>query len=293
MQVRVTPLGVMDKDTDPQYLRDRNYEDAHDIRMESMAGGSAVAVTNNKGNDITVAIPDYTTSTKSYRVDFDIQEEYSDGVAVPNFVTIRLVDSGLPAGYYEYYNIFNSGQYTVTTYYDELIAFIQSLDNGVYIPLIAFTISALNIDPLSTTKGWFTIEQNAVEDKDFELLVQLGNGCTFTQISEYVDTSTDYSMKIVGMQQVDTDMFVCSASNDNIISEIGVITHNENLDVYTYTRLLRSSKIGFRTDHQVQIEGEKNQDRVLIYILPEIRCLCRIIKHCLYFNCSELRVIIT
>ena len=62
MEVRVTPKGVMDKDTDLLSVNQGNYIDANDIRMESVAGASAVAITNNKGNDEVISIPNTTAS---------------------------------------------------------------------------------------------------------------------------------------------------------------------------------------------------------------------------------------
>ena len=49
-QVRVTPSGIMDKDTDVSYVNQGNYTDANNIRHRQTDGGNFAGIMPIKGN---------------------------------------------------------------------------------------------------------------------------------------------------------------------------------------------------------------------------------------------------
>lgn len=53
--------------------------------------------------------------------------------------------------------------------------------------------------------------------------------------------------------------------NTSSVSEIGVQTRDNNTNIFTYTRLLRSKELGFKTIHQIDSVAEKNNTKTSVY----------------------------
>lgn len=77
-QVRVTPLGVIDQNTDVRYLNKGNYTDALNIRHRDVdtnnTDGSPYLI---KGTAESITIPGITTQTKTYRIYVQTSGNYS------------------------------------------------------------------------------------------------------------------------------------------------------------------------------------------------------------------------
>lgn len=85
MQVRVTPSGVMDKDTDVSFIGQGNYTDANNIRNRRIEGGNFGGKMPIKGNVLTQlnldpaiyspsiqnGIPNYTSDSKKFKIKLD------------------------------------------------------------------------------------------------------------------------------------------------------------------------------------------------------------------------------
>lgn len=69
MQVKVTPVGVLDKDTDIKYVGNGNYTDAENIRhRDSETENTNGEISLIQGNDLRVTIPNITAQDKQYRI---------------------------------------------------------------------------------------------------------------------------------------------------------------------------------------------------------------------------------
>lgn len=265
--IRNTPSGGMDKDTDLQYIGGGNYQDAHDVRTQDIAGNTGVAMANIKGNDVAITIPNITSSIKSYRIYVDTSEADLGGTVLPLSGKLKLVDSALPGGEFE---SATTTSFTIdpTTHYGNLVTLLQTLDNGFYNPDDPFAIGAFTTT--GTYTGYFTISQNAIVDSDFSVLQTEGNLISKIElISEYRPSATDMTLKVIGLEQIHDYVFVLSVSNHEFsfghVSEVGVLQYDDNTQVYTYTRLLRSNNLGFSPNYQAQIKGEVDQDRISLY----------------------------
>lgn len=53
------------------------------------------------------------------------------------------------------------------------------------------------------------------------------------------------------------------------VGEIGVITYNENSDLFTYTRLVRSRQLNFIRKKQIDCYVEKNSDKISVYFTDD------------------------
>lgn len=88
-QVRVTPLGVIDQNTDVRYVNRGNYTDALNIRHRDFdtnnTDGAPYLI---KGTTQSIAIPDLATQTKTYRIKVATSGNYSGTVTGENIVKI-------------------------------------------------------------------------------------------------------------------------------------------------------------------------------------------------------------
>jgi len=92
--VKVTPSGIMDKDTDVSYISGGNYTDANDIRHRQTDGGNFNGVMPIKGNalsqlkldpaiyspSIQNGIPNYSADDKKFKVKIDISDIVSGSI---------------------------------------------------------------------------------------------------------------------------------------------------------------------------------------------------------------------
>jgi hypothetical protein len=89
-QVRVTPSGIMDKDTDVSYVNQGNYTDANNIRHRQTDGGNFAGIMPIKGNlnkltevngASSTSLPTYVAGEKKYRVTLNITDLISGELA--------------------------------------------------------------------------------------------------------------------------------------------------------------------------------------------------------------------
>lgn len=264
MQVRVTPKGIMDKDTELVSLREGNYPDANGIRFRTVDGNLSTAPSNIKGNALGFSIPDSPLSqTKKYRVYIDISKYMPD-----NFVsqavegTITCHDGGVTDS-----NTFFIGVSTLAAFYTSITAELDLLTfSGTY--TTPFTYSALTT--IDSSHGYFDLTPNEIVDQDFFFTYVGDPFFSLLIIDEYLSASGNRSMKIVGSEKIGTDLIITSASRaiygGKTMSEIGVASYNEDTGAYTYTRLLRSTQLGFSWDYQTEIKLELNGNRLSVYL---------------------------
>jgi len=67
--VRFNPVGNMDKDSDPRYVRQGNYTDAKNIQKLTEKGGTGGAVIPVKGNQHAFDLGSVTAQSKKYRIE--------------------------------------------------------------------------------------------------------------------------------------------------------------------------------------------------------------------------------
>jgi hypothetical protein len=99
--VRFNPVGNMDKDSDPRYVRQGNYIDAKNIQKLTEKGGTGGAVIPVKGNEYAFELGSVQAQNKKYRIKEGETESYDIGeVSFSNkggFVTVLVITvSNLP-----------------------------------------------------------------------------------------------------------------------------------------------------------------------------------------------------
>jgi hypothetical protein len=82
--VRFNPVGNMDKDSDPRYVRQGNYIDAKNIQKLTEKGGTGGAVIPTKGNEFAFDLGCFEPQNKKYR----IKKGESDRFTVDRFNTV-------------------------------------------------------------------------------------------------------------------------------------------------------------------------------------------------------------
>lgn len=279
MQVRVTPSGSLDKDTELVYVGQGNYVDANDIRHRHTGDqnfGGIMSVLGNK-NVITAIddtgatvdyIPGYTAKTKIFRVYFDLSA-ILNGSVTANVGNITLVTS---AG-----NAFTSSNFTLNIavaagYAAALQAELNFLaaSAGYGGPFVFGPLSA-GVTPNSY---FFTL--STTFDTDFVFQVQniTAKICEFKLAQEYVNTPG--SFKVVGSQQLDDEATFIWLAGSNVtavgsiiseVSEIGVLLklQGANLGKYQYRRLIRSKQLGFSQQRRIEAEIEKIGNQINFY----------------------------
>jgi len=261
MQIRVTPSGIMDKDTDLAYVNQGNYIDANDIRHRQTDGSTFGGVMSVAGNKQMLAIPSYSASTKTFRIYVDLSK-IADGSVASNEGDLYLQNSAGTV----YSNLtLNITGTVIAPYITTLKGFFNTLSNAAYGGL--FTYSATTIT--GTYTAYFDI--TTALDTDFILRVNNTNYelCTIKLKNEYYATGGDF--KVIGSQQLQDYLFVwlagtvVSSGITSEVSEIGVVYTIDGGSTYSYQRLLRSKKMGFSTERRVEAEIERNGDEVNLY----------------------------
>jgi hypothetical protein len=255
--VRLNTNGVMDKDTDSQFLREGNYEDANDIRHRSLVGSENQAIVPVVGNALAVTIPNTTITARVYRVFIDISSGTASGTLYyKDSATNAIAAANLSLSYT-----------TLADYYTAL----TNNSTGLFNSIVASPANPFQFTALTTTgtTGYFDVSLNQLTDLEY-LLWQVGNLFDIQLLTEYINSVK--SFKVIGSEELDGDVFVWSVTDrifdtsSRTISEIGVITYNEGANTYAYKRLIRSKLLDFDPNYRVQAQVEKtNIDQVNLY----------------------------
>lgn len=276
MQVRVTPSGSLDKDTELVYVNQGNYVDANDIRHRHTGDQNFGGIMSVLGNDNVITaiddagatvdyLPGYTTKSKIYRIYFDLTP-ILNGSVTANVGNMTLVRSdGTP---FSINNISISAN-TPVNYSNALRVQIEALRvaAGYGLP---FVFGALV--PSGTNQYYFTITLNPAMDTDYVFSVQnlTSSLCSFKVQQEYIGTPGTF--KVVGSQQLDDYVFLWLAGSNTIgnfseVSEIGVLIKGSgtNAGKYIYRRLIRSKQLGFSQNRRVEAEIEKIGNQINFY----------------------------
>lgn len=263
--VRVTPSGIMDKDTDLAYVSQGNYVDANDIRHRQTDGSSFGGVMSVAGNKHMLSIPGYGSSTKTFRIYIDLNN-IANGSVGGNDGDLYLENSSGTVYSNTSLNLSSSltGSY-LAAYATSLQSYFNVLSNAAYGGL--FTYSALTIT--GTYTAYFDLSTGL--DTEYVLRVNVGSSplCDIRLKSEYYATGGDF--KVIGSQQLQDYLFVWLAGDvistgiTSEVSEIGVIYTLDGGGTYNYRRLLRSKKLGFSTERRIEAEIERNGDEVNLY----------------------------
>ena len=256
--VRLNTTGIMDKDTDSQYLREGNYEDANDIRHRSLIGSENQAIVPVVGNVLGVTIPNTTVTARVYRVFLDITAGSASG-------TLYYKDSATNAINPAALSISFT---TLADYYTALTNNATGLFNSIVVsPANPFQFTALTTT--TATTGYFDVSLDQLTDDEY-LLWQVGDLFDIQLLTEYINSVK--SFKVIGSEELAGDVFVWSVTDrifdtsTRTISELGVITYNEGANTHSYTRLLRSKLLDFDPNYRVQAQVEKtNVDQVNLY----------------------------
>lgn len=275
MQVRVTPSGNLDKDTELVYVNQGNYVDANDIRhrhtgdqnfggiMSVLGNKNVIIATDDLGNSVDY-IPGYTAKSKIYRVYFDLNP-LLDGAVTANVGNITLTDS---SG-----NAYTANGATLNilvpaAYATALQAILDALGSNagyptpfVYGPLSVFAtpnVYYFNVSTPDDTEFVFTVNNTTAKI------------CEFKLAQEYVATPGSFS--VVGSQQLDDEFtFIwlagSVATTISEVSEIGVLIKAGGFSSgkYIYRRLIRSKQLGLSKDRRVEAEIERVGSQVNFY----------------------------
>ncbi len=261
-QVRVTPSGFMDKDTELSYVSQGNYVDALNVRHRGIdsSGGDYMAVTPIKGNSLAVTIPNYSPESQTYRVLVDVEQIYNGSLAGA-LATLTLESSTGVIYTKTNANYLSTNLAAAVTVIKNDLNYLSNLLFGGLFTYSATTVT--KTESGTDIAGYFDVTTTVVNSFVLRVDNIEGTYCTFEKNREYHNESG--SFEIVGSAQLDDDLFVLLAGDDknadgtSIISEIGVIYPSGS--AFAYTKLLRSQKLRFSQDkkHDTQIERVGSQ----------------------------------
>jgi len=267
MQVRVTPSGFMDKDTDPQYVGKGNYVDANDIRHRQTDGANFGGIMGVKGNSLQITIPQAAATTKLYRVYVTVSGLISGGGVPADDNSGKIVYEDT-SGTKTIVNAVADQNQTLLNYSNAIKGLILAAGGGG----TAFTFTSLT--SITSTYGYFEFYQNSITDNNYVVYHISDPGerdlCTITLIRDYISANVDFT--VIGSAEFQEDLFVFSASEDvnhptglRPVGEIGVIYYDNANDSYSYTRLLRTRELDFRRENRFEIEVEVIGNRIGLY----------------------------
>jgi hypothetical protein len=267
-QIRVTPSGVMDKDTDVSYVSQGNYTDANDIRHRQSDGGNFGGIMPIVGNTLTNTIPDYTATNKKFRVFLDVTELFDGNVGSISFVW-KVQEEGSA--------IIGIAPPNTATTIASLATFANTVYTTIttlvaYTPVGSFSFTATKTIGGNVYAGYFDIEFSG-NTLDYRLWVEntISNAASITVMQEWIPTAADRSFRVIGSQQLEEDLYVWLASvakSSGIISavsEIGIIYSTDNGVTFNYNRLIRTKNLGFSTDRKVEPVIERNGNEINMY----------------------------
>lgn len=276
-QVKVTPSGNLDKDTEASYINKGNYVDANDIRHRQIDGsnfGGIMPIDGNLNLITTVnsspgtTLPAVPTSTKKYRIYLDYNF-IANGIVTTMDGILVLTDTS---------NVTSTVNVSLTP--SSLGNFASGMQSELNALFIIRYGSGATFDPnttpfhfpTGTNLGYFTVTIPTGVDTDYTLSVNNTNIdvplCKIVLEDEYIATGT--SLRPIGSFQLEEYMFVWSASelstgNKSDISEIGVVySINQGID-YEYKTLCRTSKLGFFKERRLDIQGERVGSQINLY----------------------------
>jgi len=266
-QVRVTPSGRLDKDTEISYIREGNYTDAINIRHRNSDGQNIGGVMSIGGNNLEVTIPDYTATTQEYIVSFDA-DDITNGKINSHTGRLKLSTGDVSTDYeeYSYATTTAAATYAAITGHLSNLASIYNALPGTISP-ITFTYGALSAT--GTNQGAFSLTTSSVNE--FRLFLQNVEGeyFKFYLLSEYQPDNGSFS--VIGSKQVEDDLFVFLAGDDlnadgtSRVSEIGNIYPNPTGIGYLYTTLITTKRLTFHPERNVEIESEVVKDVINLY----------------------------
>lgn len=268
--VRITPSGIMDKDTELSYVGGGNYIDANDIRHRQADGNNFTGIMPIKGNALKNTIGGYTSGEKRYRFYVDISDIVSGELTshVAN-LTISFVYSGvglIPATYSGSVNYAGTSISGVVSTIQSSITSLVSLAGP---PAPTFSVA-----PPGGYVGNTAFFDMFWTGNDFTVAVENTQG-TYASVyllDEYLTSSGNFV--VVGSEQIDDDLFLFLASettvgNYSLVSEIGVLYSTDNDSTFTYTRLIRSKKLEFSKNRRIESQSEKTTDQISFYLTDD------------------------
>jgi len=261
-QIRVTPSGIMDKDTDVSYINQGNYTDANNIRHRQTDGGNFAGIMPINGNSLSASVSNYTSTNKLYRIFFDVTDIASGAVTANEGTLILKTNSNV---YFTNANL-NLGGTSLSGYASALKGYLNTLANSAYGG--NFTYPGVNpFEPTGTYTGYFDLSTSL--DTDFVLTVQniTAELCSIKVKTEYIATGGSFS--VIGSKQLGDDLFVYSAGSltnsdgSSQVSEIGVVYPSGA--GYAYVTLLRSKKLTFFQTKILDVDLEEINDYINFY----------------------------
>jgi hypothetical protein len=265
--VRVTPSGVMDKDTDLAYVSQGNYVDANDVRHRQTDGNTFGGVMSVVGNTSMFQFPDYTAANKKFRIFLDLTDFYDTAVGSVNF-TWKLQEDG---------SAFIGTASNTATFIASLSVFANTVYTTIdglvaYTTVGTFSFTATKTIGGVVYAGYFDMEFTG-NTVDYTLWVEntVSNAAKIYVTQEWVPAAADQSFKVVGSQQIDEKLFVFLASVTkssgiiSLLSEVGVVYSTDNGVTFTYNRLVRSKNLGFSTDRRIEASLEQNGSIIDFY----------------------------
>ena len=280
-QIRVTPSGIMDKDTDVSYVNQGNYTDANNIRHRQTDGGNFAGVMPIKGNlnkltevngSSSTSLPTYVAGEKKYRVTINISDLISGELAN---------HSGKIYAYFEPpLGLLPSDVGTATGSYSS-----TSIATCVTDVKTAITnaVTGIGWGTFGLTLGTATISGNYASfdvtwsGYDFVLKIEntIGTYAEFALIQEYSTAVGDGTFSVIGSQQLNDDVFLFLAGSHlngeiSVFSEIGVLYSTDSDATFKYKTLIRSKKLGFSPYKRIQCEIEKLGSQINLYFTDNL-----------------------
>jgi hypothetical protein len=141
-QVRVTPLGAIDQNTDVRYINRGNYTDALNIRHRDIdsnnTDGSAYLI---KGTAESISIPNITAQTKTYRVNVATSGNYTGTILAGNEILIKANDATYTG------NVSRNRNVTLPTFVTNVLADLNAVNPGTFTNITPgeFVVTKYNI----------------------------------------------------------------------------------------------------------------------------------------------------
>lgn len=276
-QVRVNPIGVMDKDTEISYVNKGNYTDALNIRKRGVDSngndfGGVVAIKGNSialntVNGVSGTSLSYLAETQTYRIYVDVEDIYKGSISSHD-ATIYVEDS---SGVLHTKSTGPSVNYASTNLAGAISVIKSDLNNILNTWLGGlFTYSATTVTKTisgTDVAGYFDVTTSLTNEFTFLITNNQGEYANFVLISEYHSEVGDFS--VIGSIQLEEELYVLLAGDDlnadgtSVISEIGVIFPNST--GYSYTKLVRSKKLKFHPERKAEMQIERNGPQINIY----------------------------
>jgi len=141
--VRFNPVGNMDKDSDPRYVRQGNYIDAKNIQKLTEKGGTGGAVIPTKGNEYAFSLGEVLPQNKKYRIEEGETGSYNiESVELKNNESDQLSSIIVTVSNLPYYNNITVGSFITISG-----AYPQSLNGQFVVSNISGNIITLYVTP--------------------------------------------------------------------------------------------------------------------------------------------------